>query len=213
MIGGKSSLINATWKIGGGEPAQLCRKTKLQVPHKVNYRCSAITVSSFIWINQELLKGWYRTSKEAAMIWQTLQWDWERGTVLHMWLWSLYILVEFPLSLPFGLDPTSTVWHDGHYCSPYVKTIRGKKERKKFAIFFFKTSYIMSKLLHKPQISNKPNIYMYILTICRESAFKCLDCKGISDHRNQCRHWGNHFPFWGNQPQITTWLSKRWGNY
>lgn len=138
MIGGKSSLINATWKIGGGEPAQLCRKTKLQVPHKVNYRCSAITVSSFIWINQELLKGWYRTSKEAAMIWQTLQWDWERGTVLHMWLWSLYILVEFPLSLPFGLDPTSTVWHDGHYCSPYVKTIRGKKERKKFAIFFSK---------------------------------------------------------------------------
>lgn len=48
MIGGKSSLINATWKMGGGEPAQLCRKTKLQVPHKVNYRCSAITVSSFI---------------------------------------------------------------------------------------------------------------------------------------------------------------------
>lgn len=137
MIGGKSSLINATWKMGGGEPAQLCRKTKLQVPHKVNYRCSAITVSSFIWINQELLKGWYRTSKEAAMIWQTLQWDWERGTVLHMWLWSLYILVEFPLSLPFGLDPTSTVWHDGHYCSPYVKTIRGKKVRKKSFLFFF----------------------------------------------------------------------------
>lgn len=42
----------------------------------------------------------------------------------------------------------------------------------------------MSKLLYKSQISNKPNIYMYILTICRESAFKCLDCKGISDHRN-----------------------------
>lgn len=102
MIGGKSSLINATWKIGGGEPAQLCRKTKLQVPHKVNYRCSAIAVSSFIRINQELLKGWYRTSKEAAMIWQTLQWDRKRGPVLHMWLWSLYILVEFPLSLPFG---------------------------------------------------------------------------------------------------------------